>query len=105
MTVDIQDVWSKCGECNRHAPSQAHLPSEPTIPHPHPLKNSSVITSLLETDYPSALRFTPRHLGVNGQGQEDLLLAYDPSWPLLEPRNSHFTYQLTQKMPILGPTL
>ena len=75
MTVDIQDVWSKCGECNRHAPSQAHLPSEPTIPHPHPLKNSSVITSLLETDYPSALRFTPRHLGVNGQGQEDLLLA------------------------------
>ena len=38
MTVDIHDVRSKCGECNRHAPSQAHLPSEPAIPPSTPFE-------------------------------------------------------------------
>ena len=32
MTLDIQDVRTKCRECNRNAPSQASTPSEPAIP-------------------------------------------------------------------------
>ena len=32
MTLDIQEKRSRCRECNRNAPSQAPLPSEPAEP-------------------------------------------------------------------------
>ena len=32
MTLDIQDIRSRCRECNRNAPSQASTPSEPATP-------------------------------------------------------------------------
>ena len=32
MTLDIQDIRSRCRECNRNAPSQAPTPSEPANP-------------------------------------------------------------------------
>ena len=32
MTLDIQETRSKCRECNRNAPSQAPIPSEPAVP-------------------------------------------------------------------------
>ena len=38
MTVDIQETRSKCGECNRNAPSQAPLPSEPAVPPSTPFE-------------------------------------------------------------------
>ena len=38
MTVSIQDIRAKCGECNRNAPSQAPLPSEPPNPPSTPFE-------------------------------------------------------------------
>ena len=38
MTLDIQEVRSKCRECNRNAPSQAPLPSEPASPPSTPFE-------------------------------------------------------------------
>ena len=32
MTLDIQETRSKCLQCNRNAPSQAPIPSEPAVP-------------------------------------------------------------------------
>ena len=32
MSLDIQETRSRCRECNRNAPSQAPLPSEPAVP-------------------------------------------------------------------------
>ena len=38
MTLDIQEIRSRCRECNRNAPSQAPLPSEPAIPPSTPFE-------------------------------------------------------------------
>lgn len=38
MTASIQDTRSRCGECNRNAPSQAPLPSEPAVPPSTPFE-------------------------------------------------------------------
>ena len=38
MTLDIQEVRSKCRECNRNAPSQAPLPCEPASPPSTPFE-------------------------------------------------------------------
>ena len=38
MTASIHDMRSKCGECNRNAPSQAPLPSEPAVPPSTPFE-------------------------------------------------------------------
>ena len=38
MTVSIQDTRANCGECNRNAPSQAPLPSEPANPPSTPFE-------------------------------------------------------------------
>ena len=38
MTLDIQETRSRCRECNRNAPSQAPLPSEPAIPPSTPFE-------------------------------------------------------------------
>ena len=32
MSLDIQDTRSRCRDCNRNAPSQAQIPSEPAVP-------------------------------------------------------------------------
>ena len=39
MTVSIQETRAKCGECNRNAPSQAPMPSEPAIPPSTPFEH------------------------------------------------------------------
>eukprot|EP00745_Piridium_sociabile_P016047 TRINITY_DN23877_c0_g1_i16.p1 TRINITY_DN23877_c0_g1~~TRINITY_DN23877_c0_g1_i16.p1 ORF type:complete len:1035 (+),score=142.70 TRINITY_DN23877_c0_g1_i16:69-3173(+) len=38
MTNDIQQIRSKCRDCNRNAPSQAPLPAEPAIPPSSPFE-------------------------------------------------------------------
>ena len=38
MTADIQSTRSRCTECNRNAPSQAPLPSEPAVPPSTPFE-------------------------------------------------------------------
>ena len=38
MTFDIQQVRARCRECNRNAPSQAHVPSTPSSPPSTPFE-------------------------------------------------------------------
>ena len=38
MTADIQSTRARCTECNRNAPSQAPLPSEPAVPPSTPFE-------------------------------------------------------------------